>query len=79
MKNDIVVLLVIVAILFLFSNLFGDLSQVDKVKKGEVELYCHFKDGYRKVDPDKVIGINDEAGYWLFTNGYAKIENCDIR
>ena len=52
-------------------------SKVEKdVKSGKAILYCQFKDGYRAVDPKKVVSFDDESGCWAFTNGWAC--NCDV-
>lgn len=47
-----------------------------KVKSGEWQLSCKFKDGWRDIPADKVVSRDDQTSSWQFTNGYAK--NCEI-
>lgn len=45
------------------------------VQSGKKILSCHFKDGFREVQKEKVIGFND--GIWEFEDdGYAK--SCEL-
>lgn len=45
-----------------------------KVKSGEMQLRCHFKDGWRVVDPSKVKDFYGTT--WIFTNGSAS--RCEV-
>lgn len=46
----------------------------DKVKNGDVELYCRVNNSYKYVPKESVIGFDDENKLWIFKNGYVK--NC---
>ena len=48
-------------------------SITSEVKSGKKILICNCK----VVSPAKIVGFNDNTGYWTFTNGYAR--NCIIR
>jgi len=70
----------VVSIMVLFSliAILSKPSQIEiDVKSGTKTLTCEFADGWREIEPEKVVGFNDENGYWTFTNGYAK--NCEVR
>ena len=41
-----------------------------------LHLVCDFSDGYREVPKSKIIALDDESGYWVFSNGSAK--DCTI-
>ena len=41
-----------------------------------LHLVCDFPDGYREVPKSKIIALDDESGYWVFSDGSAK--NCSI-
>ena len=47
-----------------------------KVKSGEFTLECQFRDGWKQIEPSKVVSRDDQTSSWQFTNGYAK--NCKI-
>ena len=50
---------------------------VQDVKSGDKVLTCEFSDGWRVIPKDKIVGLNDENGYWSFTNGFAR--NCEVQ
>jgi len=73
-KKEIIYFLIgLIGFLLLFSSLESTPSEESLVKSGQVKLICSMKDGYKVINPDKVIN-KDSSGYWNFTNGYAK--NC---
>ena len=41
-----------------------------------LHLVCDFPDGYREVPKNKIVALDDESGYWVFSDGSAK--NCTI-
>ena len=41
-----------------------------------LHLVCDFSNGYREVPKSKIIALDDESGYWVFSNGSAK--DCSI-
>ena len=51
-------------------------SLTTKVKSGSKILVCDIDGAYTRIPPKKIIGFNDQTGYWSFTNGYAR--NCSI-
>ena len=51
-----------------------DNQMAESVRNGAAELYCEFRDGRRKVEPDKVESFSD--GRWFFSNGSAV--NCAV-
>ena len=55
---------------------FQEPQIVTEVKSGEKQLECLFNDGWREVPAEKVVGLDDVNGAWLFTNGYAT--NCNV-
>lgn len=61
------------ALLFLSS---ANDDTLKKLQSGEYKLECMFSDGWRDIQKDKIVGIDDEKGYFLFTNGYAR--TCKI-
>ena len=48
------------------------------VKSGEKTLECFMSDGYRVIDGSKVVDLDDVSMRWVFTNGSAKISNCEV-
>ena len=52
-----------------------DRELLEKVKNGELTLQCHFKDGWRVVEPDKVTDFYGNT--WIFTNGSAS--RCKLK
>ena len=52
-----------------------DNDTYNKVKSGEVDLYCVFEDGERKINPEHIEDYDVEYG-WVFFNGSAK--NCRV-
>lgn len=51
-------------------------NYINKFKTGELTLECKMKNGLEVIDPDKIVGVDDESGYFYFTNGSAK--NCIV-
>lgn len=45
-------------------------------KDGRKTLECYIDNQYKAIDPDKIVDYDDESGYFIFTNGYAK--NCRV-
>lgn len=78
MKNTTIKILATVGATAFFLILFtSDLLVphiVTDVQSGEVQLECEFSDGWRDVPKDKVVGLDDISGRWIFTNGSAS--NC---
>ena len=74
-KNIIIVIFVLIFVMLVLPSVFVDNKIVKEVKTGEKTLTCEFSDGWRDVPKEKIIGLNDNNGYWEFTNGYAR--NCE--
>jgi len=73
-----IIMVSLFAILFVLICFCLPESEMEKsVKSGEKILTCEFSDGWRDVPSEKIVGYNDETGYWSFTNGYAK--NCEVQ
>ena len=68
----------VLAILFIALSVsaFSEPQIVTDVKNGTKALECLFSDGWRDIPKDKVIGIDDINGHWIFTNGSAK--TCEV-
>lgn len=49
--------------------------ELREVQSGKSELWCHLHTGYKKIDPDNVIGLHSN-GKWLFNNGSAR--SCEV-
>lgn len=52
----------------------GDLETLEKIKTGEVALYCNMKgQDFKRIDPVKVTKVDEIDGRWhfVFTNGWA--------
>jgi len=64
--------LMVVAILIMIYEILSSTNITSEVKSGQKILVCN----YETVPPNKIVGFNDNTGYWTFTNGYAK--NCKI-
>lgn len=62
------------AILLILYPDHQDRTITKQVKSGEYELQCQFRDGRRRVSPDKIDSFID--GRWFFTNGSAT--NCTM-
>ena len=63
--------------IFMVLVLLSQPTQIENdVKNGTKTLSCEFSDGWRDVPKEKIMGLNDETGYWYFTNGSAR--NCEI-
>lgn len=69
-----VAILAILAILLILYPDHQDRTITKQVKSGEYELQCQFRDGWRRVTPDKIDSFID--GRWFFTNGSAT--NCTM-
>lgn len=66
-------------LLIVASALYAGLSTpqiVTDLKSGDKSLECLFSDGWRDIPKDKIVGLDDVSGRWLFTNGSAK--TCEI-
>lgn len=67
--SALIITLVSGALLFLSS---ANDDTLQKLQSGEYKLECMFSDGWKDIPKDKIVGIDDEKGYFLFTNGYAR-------
>ena len=72
LKNILTTILLLGAIAILAQ----EPQVVTDLKEGKKTLECQFDDGWRTVPKDKIVGLDDEHGGWIFTNGYAR--NCEI-
>jgi len=79
MNNQVnYILITFLTIFFILIVFCFPESEIEKsVKSGDKTLTCEFSDGWRDVPPEKIVGYNDETGYWSLTNGYAK--NCEVQ
>lgn len=50
---------------------------IKQLKSGEKTLYCYFNDGYRKVEPNKIVDRHPDGVGFIFTNGSAR--QCEIK
>ena len=60
-----------------YFNFMYFTSPYYQVKRGDKVLYCYMKDGYKKINTNKITGFIDEKNIWIFENGYAK--NCEVK
>jgi len=51
-------------------------SYIKHFKNGDYILQCDIKGEWKTINPDKIVGFDDETGAFIFTNGYAK--NCEV-
>jgi hypothetical protein len=49
---------------------------IKKLKSGEVQVECSFKDGTKLIEPSKIVDFDQDTGTVFFTNGYAK--SCEV-
>lgn len=72
-----IVLIILISLGLLLRGYDSETNLERKVRSGEWELQCYFReDGWKTVDPKKVIGLNPNGVTWEFTNGFAS--NCEI-
>ena len=65
----------IFSLLILFTGCTD--TTVKQLKSGEKTLYCYFNDGYRKVEPAKIVDIHPDGVGFIFTNGSAR--QCEVK
>lgn len=74
--KSIVIGLLVAVVVGMISLYYMDSSLLKMVKSGEVSLQCHIGEGYKKIDPSKVVDFYPDQGYWEFTNGGSK--SCQV-
>jgi outer membrane lipoprotein-sorting protein len=68
--------LLAVALVVLSVQAFSEPKIVTELKNGTKTLECEFTDGWRVVPSEKIVGLDDVSGRFIFTNGSAK--TCEI-
>lgn len=48
------------------------------VQAGKAQLVCAFQQGPKVIPADKVAGYDYDRSRWLFTNGSAHSQNCEV-
>lgn len=71
--EPILLTLGVIALIWLLT--YVSLWELRAVQSGDSELWCHLHTGYKKIDPDNVVGLHSN-GKWLFTNGSARA--CEV-
>ena len=67
-------LLVLGALIYTLNK--QDNNYIDNFKSGKYTLQCNINGDWKTINPSKIQGFDDETGYYIFTNGFAK--NCVI-
>ena len=61
--------LLLLAVVGLYLTHSEDSKLLEMARSGELTLECHLRDGYKVIDPAKVVNFSE--GRWFFTNGSA--------
>jgi len=74
MKKFTLTILIVLALIVVYCKKFNIVNELKN--DNNLELFCLFKNGYRKIPKNKILTFDDSNNVWIFTNGYAR--SCRI-
>lgn len=63
-------------VIMIGTNITLDKMYINKFQTGEYQLECQMEDGYRLIEPSKIVDVDLDTQTFVFTNGSAT--NCKV-